>query len=63
MKHTVTKPIFQEVREVITPYRKITQEVQPVQEEIRTIVGPRESGKELVVLVVLQRWLGALWSW
>ena len=39
LKHTVTKPIIQEVREVISPFRKITQEIQPVQEEINTIVA------------------------
>lgn len=37
--HTVTKPIIQEVHEVISPFRKITQEIQPVQEEIQTIVA------------------------
>jgi hypothetical protein len=37
--HEVTKPIIQEVREVISPYRKIVQEIQPVQEEIQTIVA------------------------
>lgn len=36
--HSVTKPIIQEVHEVITPFRKITQEIQPVQEEILTVV-------------------------
>ena len=45
LRHTVTKPIYQEIREVITPYRKIIQEVRPVQEAIQTIVargvGPR----------------------
>ena len=39
LKHTVKKPIYQEVREVISPYRKITQEIKPVQEEIETIVA------------------------
>ena len=39
LKHSVTKPIIQEVREIITPFRKITQEIQPVQEEILTIVS------------------------
>jgi len=39
LKHTVKKPIYQEVREVISPYRKITQEIKPVQEEIQTIVA------------------------
>lgn len=37
--HSVTKPVVQEVREIITPFRKITQEIQPVQEEIITIVA------------------------
>lgn len=37
--HTVTKPIIQEIHEVISPFRKITQEVHPVQEEIQTIVA------------------------
>jgi len=44
LKHTVKKPIYQEVREVISPYRKITQEIKPVQEEIQTIVA-RGTGK------------------
>ena len=39
LKHMVTKPIYQEVREVISPYRKITQEIKPVYEEIKTIVA------------------------
>ncbi|KAI2807972.1 hypothetical protein BLOT_005913 [Blomia tropicalis] len=39
LKHTVKKPIYQEVREIISPYRKITQEIKPVQEEIQTIVA------------------------
>ena len=39
LKHAVNKPIVQEVREVITPFRRITQEVQPVQEQINTIVA------------------------
>ncbi len=40
--HEVSKPIIQEVREVITPYRRIVQEIQPVQEEIQTIVARGE---------------------
>jgi len=43
LRHSVNKPIIQEIREVITPFRKITQEIQPVQEEINTIVA-RNSG-------------------
>lgn len=30
LKHVVTKPVIQEVNEVITPYRKITQTIKPV---------------------------------
>lgn len=39
LKHTVKKPIYQEVYEVITPYRKITQEIKPVEEEIKTLIA------------------------
>jgi hypothetical protein len=39
LRHSVTKPVIQEVREVIQPFRKITQEVQPVSEQINTIVA------------------------
>ena len=39
LKHTVTKPIIQEVREVISPFRKITQTVEPVREQIETLVA------------------------
>ena len=42
--HSVTKPIIQEVRELIIPSRKIVQEIQPVQEEILTIVAKNEGG-------------------
>ncbi|XP_054166153.1 uncharacterized protein LOC128963664 [Oppia nitens] len=38
----VTKPIYQEVREVIQPYRRITQEIRPVIEEIHTVVHKGE---------------------
>lgn len=41
--HHVRKPIIQEVREIITPFRKVIQEIQPVQEEIHTIVSKGES--------------------
>ena len=37
--HTVTKPIIQEVREVISPYRKVVQTIEPVHEEIKTVVA------------------------
>jgi hypothetical protein len=45
--HEVTKPIIQEVREIITPFRRVIQEIRPVQEEIQTIVArgePRSRG-------------------
>lgn len=37
--HTVSRPIYQEVHEVIKPFRRVTQEIQPVQEDIQTIVA------------------------
>ena len=45
LKHTVTKPIIQEIFELITPYRLVRQEVQPVQELIETIVGKNVDSK------------------
>ena len=39
--HTVTRPVYQEVREVITPYRKVQQQIQPVQEVSETYVARR----------------------
>ncbi|OTF70732.1 DFP2-like protein, partial [Euroglyphus maynei] len=36
--HEVTKPIVQEVREVIKPYRKVVQTIKPVHEEVLTLV-------------------------
>lgn len=45
LKHSVKKPIIQEIHEIITPSRKIVQEIQPVQEEILTIVA-KNSDKE-----------------
>ncbi|KAJ6219645.1 hypothetical protein RDWZM_005457 [Blomia tropicalis] len=38
LKHTVTKPIYQEIREIIHPTRKIVQQIEPVQEEIHTTI-------------------------
>jgi hypothetical protein len=40
--HVVTKPVYQEIREIITPYRKVIQEIRPVQEDIQTIVSKGE---------------------
>ena len=42
LQHEVTKPIIQEIREVITPYRRVIQEIRPVQEEIHTVVARGE---------------------
>lgn len=39
----VQKPVIQEVREIISPFRNILQEVRPVQEQIQTIIA-REGG-------------------
>ena len=39
LKHTVTKPIIQEVKEIISPFRRIVQKVEPVREEIQTLVA------------------------
>lgn len=44
--HTVTRPVFQEIREIIQPFRKVTQQIQPVQEQIETLVA-RHSGPAL----------------
>lgn len=38
LSHEVHKPIIQEVKEIIQPYRNIVQQVKPVIEDIRTIV-------------------------
>lgn len=37
--HTVRKPIIQEIREIILPYRQRTQEVRPVKEKIETLIA------------------------
>ena len=39
LRHSVVKPVLQQIREVVTPFRRITQEIQPVREEINTIVA------------------------
>jgi len=36
--HEVIKPVIQEIREIIVPYRKVIQKIEPVQEERKTIV-------------------------
>ncbi|XP_046914710.2 uncharacterized protein LOC124495388 [Dermatophagoides farinae] len=45
LKHSVTKPIIQEVNEIITPQRRIRQEILPVQEEILTVVSKDAGGR------------------
>lgn len=39
LKHQVTKPVIQELHEIIMPYRRIIQEIRPVEEEVKTIVA------------------------
>lgn len=45
LRHSVTKPVIQEVHEIIMPYRRIIQEIRPVEEEIKTIVARGVQGK------------------
>ncbi|XP_054159737.1 1,5-anhydro-D-fructose reductase-like [Oppia nitens] len=47
VSHIVSKPIIQEIREVITPYRHVFQEVRPVVQEIQTIVNRKEADRPL----------------
>lgn len=42
LKHTVTRPIVQEVREIVVPTRTVVTEIQPVQENVQTIVARGE---------------------
>ena len=37
--HHVTKPVIQELHEVVKPFRKVVQRIEPVQEEITTLVS------------------------
>ena len=39
LKHTVTKPIIQELHEIITPIRNIVQDIRPVEERVVTNVA------------------------
>ena len=41
--HEVTKPVIQELREIIKPYRKVIQVIEPVREEMLTKVHKAES--------------------
>nr|XP_027202672.1 calphotin-like isoform X2 [Dermatophagoides pteronyssinus] len=52
LRHTVHKPILQEVREVIVPMRRIQQEIQPVQEEVQTLIARGRQQATQVATVV-----------
>lgn len=43
--HEVVKPVVQEVRETIVPFRRITQEILPVQEEVHSLVARGQNQK------------------
>ncbi|KAH7644009.1 dfp2-like protein 15 [Dermatophagoides farinae] len=45
LRHSVTKPVIQEVHEIIMPYRRVIQEIRPVEEEVKTIVARQAQGK------------------
>lgn len=42
--HKVKKPVIQEVKEIITPYRKRIQVVKPVKEKVETIIATGHHG-------------------
>ena len=46
LSHEVTRPVIQEVREVIVPSRNIVQEIRPVTENVQTLVA-RGEGRAL----------------
>lgn len=41
--HTITKPVVQEVREIISPIRMIYREIQPIDERVETMVARRKN--------------------
>ena len=47
LKHTITKPIYQMVQEVIVPYRKITQYMNPIQEEITSHINTHTGSPQM----------------
>lgn len=47
LRHHVVKPVINEIFEVITPIRRIKQEIKPVEEVVETVVA-REQDKEEV---------------
>jgi hypothetical protein len=54
-RHEVTKPVIQEVREIVQPYRRITQELQPVIEKVHTIVSKGEGSRRQYLTDSIQR--------
>ena len=45
LSHTVNRPIIQEIRELISPYRRVIQQIEPVQQHVQTIVATGQSKK------------------
>ena len=41
LKHEVTRPVIQMIREVFIPYRHVTQEIKPVVQEVKTVVSAK----------------------
>ena len=44
LRHSVSKPIVQEIYEIISPYRRVVQEIKPVEETIQTIISRSNDG-------------------
>ncbi|KAF7492361.1 hypothetical protein SSS_03893 [Sarcoptes scabiei] len=59
--HSVKKPVIQEIKEVITPYRKRIQQVKPVKEKLETIVATghghtgKHYGSKIMMMAVIER--------
>lgn len=51
LRHEVVKPVIQEVRETIVPFRRITQEILPVQEQVHTLVAQGQRQQVLAGVV------------
>jgi hypothetical protein len=51
LRHEVIKPVVQEVRETIVPFRRITQEILPVQEQVHTLVAQGQRQQVLAGVV------------
>ncbi|KAF7489877.1 hypothetical protein SSS_09115 [Sarcoptes scabiei] len=50
-QHTVHRPIFENVHTVHSPYRNVMQQIEPVQEDIRTII-PVSSGPQNRIIMM-----------